>query len=280
MKFKNIFLIFTFITILFTFVNCNVKSDTDFKTEEIKVVLRAVGHDLLLQHKDSTSLVLPIKKLEENKYELSFQKQLEINPDGLLKNIFKNFKNTNLPKNYIIEVRNCLTSEVMYSYQIKTAKEKNIIPCRGRNLPLDCYIIQVIFEKNIKKKTAFLWLLPIILIGLLLLRKRKITKESSKNKDYIPLGKYHFYENQNSLIIRDITINLTKKECEIISILSENKNQVVKRELLVKEVWEDNGVIVGRSLDAFISKLRKKFEHDNNVNIVNVHGVGYKLEVR
>ncbi len=280
MKFKNIFLlVFTFVVILFTFVNCNVKSENNFKTEEIKVVLRAVGHDLLLQNKDSTSLVLPIVKLDENNYELSFQKQLEINPDDLLKNIFKNFKNTNLPRNYIVEVKNCLTSEVMYSYQIKTAKEKNIIPCRGRNLPLDCYVIQVIFEKSIKKNNLILWFLPIILVGFLLSRKRKKLSAISKNTDYISIGKYNFYETQNKMIVKNITINLTKKECELIAILSKNKNNVVKRELLVKQIWEDNGVIVGRSLDAFISKLRKKLEHDDNVNIVNVHGVGYKLEV-
>ncbi len=283
MKSKIVFLtVLVFLVIQFTLVNCTTKENNSSKTEEIKVVLRAVGHDLLLQSKDSTSLVLPIKKLVENKFELSFQKQLEINPDSLIKAVLINFKNTNLPKNYIVEVKNCLTNEVVYSYQIKTEKEKNILPCKGRNLPLDCYVIQVVFEKQrkiTKKNNGFLWILPIALIGLLLFRKRKKPKVSSENEDYISIGKYHFYENQNKIILKNITINLTSKECELIAILSKNKNQVVKRELLVKEIWEDNGVIVGRSLDAFISKLRKKLEHDDNVNIINVHGVGYKLEV-
>lgn len=260
---------------LITFVNCNLKNDSDFTTEETKVVLRAIGHDLLLQNKDSISLVLPIVKLDKNKYELSFQKPLEINPNDLLTVVSREFKNTNLPTNYIIEVVNCLTNEVQYSYQIKVAEEKNIIPCRGRVLPVDCYTIQVIFLTNKKSNTA-IWLLPVVFIALYFFIKKKKT---SKKSDYVSIGKYQFYENQNNLIINNSTINLTKKECEIISILSNNINQVVKRELLVKEVWEDNGVIVGRSLDAYISKLRKKFIHDDNVNIVTIHGIGYKLEV-
>ena len=275
MKLKTAYFFIFTLLVLILFVSCNKNIKSNYTAETAKVALRAVGHDLLLQHNDSVSLVLPIVKLEENKYELSFQEQLEINPDSLLKGIFKNFKNTNLPNNYIVEVKNCLTNEVSYSYQIKAEKEKNIIPCRGRNLPLDCYTIQVIFEIRVKKSPLY-WLLPIVLIGILLFIKRK---NGSKKTNFISIGKYHFYEDQNRLKISDITINLTKKECEIITILSKNKNQVVKRELLVKEIWEDNGVIVGRSLDAYISKLRKKFEHDDSIKISNIHGVGYKLEV-
>lgn len=63
------------------------------------------------------------------------------------------------------------------------------------------------------------------------------------------------------------------------AMFSSNQNKVIKRELIVKEIWEDNGVFVDRSLDTFISKLRKKFKNDPTINIINIHGVGYKLEV-
>ena len=59
-----------------------------------------------------------------------------------------------------------------------------------------------------------------------------------------------------------------------------NANQVVKREELTKKVWEDNGVIVGRSLDTYISKLRKKLQQDETIKLTNVHGIGYKLEIK
>jgi DNA-binding winged helix-turn-helix (wHTH) protein len=56
-------------------------------------------------------------------------------------------------------------------------------------------------------------------------------------------------------------------------------NQIIKRDELTKKVWEDNGVFVGRSLDTYISKLRKILKDDDSIRITNVHGVGYKLEV-
>ena len=56
-------------------------------------------------------------------------------------------------------------------------------------------------------------------------------------------------------------------------------NQIIKREELTKKVWEDNGVFVGRSLDTYISKLRKKLQDDDSIQLINIHGIGYKLEV-
>ena len=72
---------------------------------------------------------------------------------------------------------------------------------------------------------------------------------------------------------------LTTKESKILHILALQQNQIIDRDKLQKEVWENEGVIVGRSLDMFISKLRKKLEQDEQVKITNVHSRGYKLEV-
>jgi hypothetical protein len=74
-------------------------------------------------------------------------------------------------------------------------------------------------------------------------------------------------------------ISLSKKECELLAIFVAHPNQIIKREDLMKQVWEDNGVFVGRSLDTYISKLRKKLQTDESIKLTNVHGVGYKLEV-
>jgi DNA-binding response OmpR family regulator len=74
-------------------------------------------------------------------------------------------------------------------------------------------------------------------------------------------------------------ISLSKKECELLAIFIANPNQIIKRDELMKRVWEDHGVVVGRSLDTYISKLRKILKEDDTIKITNVHGVGYKLEV-
>jgi DNA-binding response OmpR family regulator len=119
------------------------------------------------------------------------------------------------------------------------------------------------------------------LVWLYFLRKIKktTTKNSAKHAGYLIFGTYKFYENQNKIVRNNLEFKLTLKESQILKIFIQNQNVIIKREQLIKEVWEDNGVIVGRSLDAFISKIRKRFENDSSINIVNIHGVGYKLEV-
>jgi DNA-binding response OmpR family regulator len=77
----------------------------------------------------------------------------------------------------------------------------------------------------------------------------------------------------------DEIIVLTDKECKILELLNRNFNQLTSREDLIQEVWANEGVITGRSLDMFVSKLRKKLSADPEVHITNIHGKGYKLEV-
>ena len=93
------------------------------------------------------------------------------------------------------------------------------------------------------------------------------------------LGSFRFYPAQNKLVKEAIEIPLSKKECELLEIFVARPNQVIKRDELTKRVWEDNGVVVGRSLDTYISKLRKKLIEDKTIKLTNVHGVGYKLEI-
>ena len=72
---------------------------------------------------------------------------------------------------------------------------------------------------------------------------------------------------------------LTKKEAQILKILCKFKNQVVPREIVTNGVWGNDDYFVGRSLDVFITKLRKYLKEDDRIQISNVHGVGFKLEV-
>ena len=70
---------------------------------------------------------------------------------------------------------------------------------------------------------------------------------------------------------------LTSKEADLLALLHASVNTTVERYVLLKNVWGDEGAYVGRTLDVFISKLRKKLEADPSIRIVNVRGIGYKL---
>ncbi|WP_299241506.1 winged helix-turn-helix domain-containing protein [uncultured Aquimarina sp.] len=259
-----------------------------FHTEKIKVALRAIGNKLLLKNNDSTSLVLPIKEVSDHKFELSFQKELTIDPEDLVAIIDVEFKKTGLPDNYITEVIHCETKEVSYSYEILGPIKETEISCLGRKLPVSCYTIQLIM---LKEETPSLYstmgnmytlsllvLLIIVITSTTLFKKKDLEKNQIVSSNQIILGTLIFYPDQQKLNKDQTEISLTTKESELLAIFAQYPNQIVKREQLIKQVWEDNGVIVGRSLDMFISKLRKKLGKDSEVKIVNVHGVGYKLE--
>jgi len=93
------------------------------------------------------------------------------------------------------------------------------------------------------------------------------------------LGSMSFDAVTRKLMINEKTIDLTKTETRILRIFALTPNEDIERSRLQKEIWEDEGVIVGRSLDMFISKLRKKLEHDPTIKIAVIRGKGYKLEI-
>jgi DNA-binding response OmpR family regulator len=74
-------------------------------------------------------------------------------------------------------------------------------------------------------------------------------------------------------------LSLTFRETKLLRLFSENPNQLLEREFIISKVWADEGVLVGRSLDVFVSRLRKKLTGDPSLAIVTVHGVGYKLAI-
>jgi DNA-binding response OmpR family regulator len=81
------------------------------------------------------------------------------------------------------------------------------------------------------------------------------------------------------LLLGSEVISLTDKECKVLELLHKNFGELIPRETLMQEIWINEGVITGRSLDMFVSKLRKKLSPDPELRITNVHGKGYKLEV-
>ena len=260
-------------------VNGNVSATT-------KVAIREAGNLLLLKNQDSTSLILPVLELQSSVYKLEFNQSLIFEPNQLVTAIDRSFKKASLPKNYRVEVLQCTDNEVAYSYEIHTEKERTLIPCAGRVLPYACYTINVTFLDKTKMSESYSWLLYLIGFGVLLFLLKYILKKYrsktipiSDGASFKKIGVFQFYPEQNKLVKAATEISLSKKECELLAIFVANPNQIIKRDELTKKVWEDNGVFVGRSLDTYISKLRKKLQDDDSIKLTNIHGVGYKLEL-
>lgn len=270
----------------FALIKTEPKNEKESFSSKVKVALRNTGNTLLLQSKDSTSLVLPVVENGHNSFQLTFQMELPIIPDSLVASVDRNFRAMNLPNDYLVEVVDCSNNQVSYSYAISNSEERSIVPCMGRKLPMKCYTINVMFpnlatikESNMDAPWYTLIFLGTIGIGLFFWVKQKETVPSQDPLAYVHIGNYIFYQDENKLVKDGTNIKLTTKETELLKIFADNLNQVVSRDQLLKEVWENKGVFVGRSLDTFISKIRKKFRDDDHVNLVNHHGIGYKLEI-
>jgi len=109
------------------------------------------------------------------------------------------------------------------------------------------------------------------------LLKRNRTKNASSYEWNI--GSYQFNFVKQELVHLKEKFNLTSREAELLKILYENKNQLTDKKVVLLELWGDDSVFNGRSMDVFITKLRKYFRHDTSISILNVRGLGYKLVV-
>lgn len=112
--------------------------------------------------------------------------------------------------------------------------------------------------------------------------KRTINKKEyhqTDKKDVFTIGNYRFDFKNLELTLNNNTRVLTKKEAELLRLLCIHENNVLPRDMALNIVWGKDDYFLGRSMDVFITRLRKYLEHDKTVAIANVHGVGFKLTV-
>jgi len=96
-------------------------------------------------------------------------------------------------------------------------------------------------------------------------------------KKTIDIGVYQFNYTKQQLLFQEEITSLTHREAELLFHLTEKKNEILDRSFILKKIWGDDDFFNARSMDVFITKLRKKLKKDANVQIVNVRGYGYKL---
>lgn len=112
-----------------------------------------------------------------------------------------------------------------------------------------------------------------------LLKRVNIRTEIPEEKVF-NLSQFIFDTENLTLSLGGNVQSLTKKEAQILKILYKFKNQVLPREVILNTVWGQDDYFVGRSLDVFITKLRKYLKEDETIQILNIHGVGFKLEIK
>jgi DNA-binding response OmpR family regulator len=106
---------------------------------------------------------------------------------------------------------------------------------------------------------------------------RRVKGKKAKEVYEYQIGKYLFDTQKQLLILGDQQTKLTTKECELLTLLCAHKNQILERNYTLMTIWEENTYFNARSMDVYITKLRKHLKDDVTVQIMNIHGKGYKL---
>ena len=113
-----------------------------------------------------------------------------------------------------------------------------------------------------------------------ILQRNKITNQTSAQyQDRFQLGKYSFEYRVRTLFYAGNSIKLSPKEAELLKLLCIHKNDILHRDLALKSIWGEEGYFTTRSMDVYITKLRKYLKNDPTIEILNVHGNGFRLIV-
>lgn len=252
-----------------------------FSESRKMLIMRDIGHQVLIASGDSTSRVMPVRRLDDETFLIEFENRFSFIPDSLVATVHRTLRQSEFPAQYAVHVMSCFDRAIVYAFEMNGSND--IVPCLGRKQPEDCYAVQITFAKTFspynQTLTGSIVLAGFALVGFVLLVNRKKKQAAAPaTGSYVAIGAYKFYPETGLLGHPAETIELSRKETTLLKLFAENMNQLLLRDRLLKEVWEDEGVVTGRSLDMFVSKLRKKLRHDQSVSLVNVHGKGYRLE--
>ena len=344
-------------------------SNPDLRVKQVNLIIRQIGHRLLLDAGDSTSRVLPVTEIKEGTFLLKFENEFAFKHDSLMMLSQVLLPKTQFPSGYTVTVHDCSKTDIVYGFQLNNTSP-DILACKGRSEPQGCYTIEFTFpdfypkveqkktdidqpteeprssnvdpiktnpaaiatateelitsDVDIDKLTEQLKsfkvgpqetnpipiavgieeskttnsdfpLVNLVYTGMLVLlgvtfligRFGKIlTRQNQDNaaiqefpQESAALGKLLFNVKDHRLVLGSEVISLTDKECKILELLNKSFGELIPRETLMQEIWINEGVITGRSLDMFVSKLRKKLSSDPSLRITNIHGKGYKLEI-
>ena len=342
--------------VLFTTSSFKKYIDRDLEAKQVNLLIRQIGHRLLLQAGDSTSRVLPVTQVKGGTFLLKFEKEFVFNHDSLMMLSHGLLPKKQFPSGYTVTVHDCNKGGIVYGFQLNNTTP-DILACSGRSEPVGCYTIEFTFPdfyqnteqnkadigqvksakdlqqldreleafkstdlsdkvnqltesakivpqeisptlKEPKTKISKYPLSNVVFGGMLVLlcvafaigRFGKISKpvpvqdqSQAIIKESIPesaaLGKFLFDVKGQRLVLGSEVISLTDKEAKVLELLHKNFGELIPRDTLMQKVWINEGVITGRSLDMFISKLRKKLSADPDLRITNIHARGYRLEI-
>jgi len=266
-----------------------IKSN-ELPADDINLALRRTADHLLRAVGDSTSLIPPVEQSGDRTWRVFVNQSFEYK--FLAPILQASLDQYGIHQSYQVTIRECATSIIELGYSQIDFKRDTVIPCGTRVMPEGCHYIEVVFTGPQKAKSFLaengkyvFSLIGLLGIGLItwwqLNRKRSKNGESTLNGSetkWISFGNSSLHITNPVLECAGVRHQLTFREAKLLRLFASHPGELLERDHILQQVWEDEGVQVTRSVDVFVSRLRKKLSADPTIGIVAVHGVGYRLE--
>lgn len=267
---------------------------TDRQSERVNLALRRAAHQLLQAAGDSASRIPAVEQVGERSWQLRLAHSLNYNRlPALLQSALKVH---GIHSAYDVAVLDCEGATVQLGYHmtdlsLPTAAPTDDVPCTGRELSSDCYYLKLslLAGPETPAPMPFMgWFFSAVLaLGLYALGRRQLTSATAPPEPdslrpasaVLAFGQSSLDVPNQRLYCGDKLHELTFREAKLLHLFAQHPNQVLERSFILANVWADEGVLVGRSLDMFVSRLRKMLRDDSSIQLVAVHGVGYRMEV-
>lgn len=277
--------------ILFAALSGKQETPAPYFPEKVNLALRRAAHRLLAQSGDSTSQIPPVIQGENpDAWIIRLERPFEYNAlPGLLQ---ESFDLHGITAEYDVMLLDCENDELLLGYNKRDFTEQNDPPCGNREQNGHCYNVQVTFAGAAAQSSSTRWLLwatlpGIFALGYFLYRNLKRqpgpgapeTPDEMVKQQAVSFGRSALDVSNQSLTVAGVRHELTYREAKLLQLFFRHPNQLLERDFILQNVWADEGILVGRSIDMFVSRLRKLLRADGSLRIATVHGVGYRLEL-
>ncbi len=285
------FLLLTMGVLLLPFVwqlTARNQSGSSFSEEKINLALRRTAHLMLAAAGDSKSPIGPVVKTDICTWQIRMDHSL--NYDILPKILQESFDQHLIGDSYNVAILNCADGELQLGYNYQDYVENKDVPCGGRDMAAGCYQLQVNFPELEPVNNRFpdwAWVSALLLVGagFYLLGKNKKRDRPAPLAATTATTKWIHFGNSKMdlanllLVCGTVQHQLTYREAKLLHFFATQPNQLLDRNVILQHVWAEEGIMVSRSVDVFVSRLRKMLRDDPTLNISAVHGVGYKLSI-
>jgi len=258
----------------------------DLPPAKVNLALRRTADGLLRASGDGKSRIPSVKQVDPGVWQVMLEHPFQY--DSLPALLQASLDVYGIQTPYEVAVRNCFDATLELGYHQSDYLEQKSVPCGGRIMPEGCHYLEITFLGVTTQpsfwagKAWIMWLLLGILAGFGFFWMQKKPKPAAPiaeaTTDWLEFGQSKLDVAGQVLLCAGTRETLTFRETKLLRLFAARPDQLLERDFILQEVWADEGVMVGRSVDVFVSRLRKKLAADPSVGIVAVHGVGYRLE--